>query len=521
MEIVQKYINSYRTDMDLLNITRPNIEPQATSYINEQIELVRDIIDKGFGYIVNGSVYFNVRKYNDTYKSYGQLSGRKIDDLLSETRDLNNQNEKEDNLDFALWKKADDNHIMKLKNIKNSILIVNGIWICKGTDDIEKERNKILNQLTKEVVYNYITDIITDKNNNIFVTDGLEKFKILCKKEINNSENINDTIFKHIKDKENENLKVKKTTTLFGKSTLTPDYGKGLLGYINCINVKKIYFTIDLEVKKNIVTLFIKDILEKRLKIVDNQEDLEKIKKDLEKIKEDCLNILNERFRTTIENDENIKNLIINVEKKIKTDKPVDKPVEDKTKKEEEKKTKEEEEKEKIKNKNNKLNEDLNNLIKTGNYKTIKSNELRNKLDDIKNVNFTDGFTITKIDEKNKNLILQIEKEIKDKGTKEMEDKNKNKNKNEEQLKNKKKEEEKQKTKDDEEKDDNDDKDDDDEEDYEGKKKDNEAPASTAVETTTTEGKCCPKKNKGTATTTKRKGCSVKDKEAAPTADKN
>ena len=465
---------------------------------------------------------------------------------------------------------------MKLKNIKNSILIVNGIWICKGTDDIEKERNKILNQLTKEVVYNYITDIITDKNNNIFVTDGLEKFKILCKKEINNSENINDTIFKHIKDKENENLKVKKTTTLFGKSTLTPDYGKGLLGYINCINVKKIYFTIDLEVKKNIVTLFIKDILEKRLKIVDNQEDLEKIKKDLEKIKEDCLNILNERFRTTIENDENIKNLIINVEKKIKTDKPVDKPVEDKTKKEEEKKTKEEEEKEKIKNKNNKLNEDLNNLIKTGNYKTIKSNELRNKLDDIKNVNFTDGFTITKIDEKNKNLILQIEKEIKDKGTKEMEDKNKNKNKNEEQLKselktklndiinnsdnknsseiendlrtisnvtsykkflkeedfnnliknieqliNKKKEEEKQKTKDDEEKDDNDDKDDDDEEDYEGKKKDNEAPASTAVETTTTEGKCCPKKNKGTATTTKRKGCSVKDKEAAPTADKN
>ena len=113
MEIVQKYINSYRTDMDLLNITKPNIEPQATSYINEQIELVKDIIDKGFGYIVNGSVYFNVRKYNEFYKNYGQLSGRKIDDLLSETRDLNNQNEKQDNLDFALWKKADDNHIMK------------------------------------------------------------------------------------------------------------------------------------------------------------------------------------------------------------------------------------------------------------------------------------------------------------------------------------------------------------------------------------------------------------------------
>ena len=113
MEIVQKYINSYRKDMDLLNITKPNIEPQATSYINEQIKLVEDIIEKGFAYVVNGSVYFNVRKYNEIYKNYGKLSGKKIDDLLSETRDLNNQNEKNDSIDFALWKKADDNHIMK------------------------------------------------------------------------------------------------------------------------------------------------------------------------------------------------------------------------------------------------------------------------------------------------------------------------------------------------------------------------------------------------------------------------
>lgn len=110
-EIVQKYINSYRFDMDALNILPPAVEPQATTYILEQIDIISKIIDQGFGYVVNGSVYFDVVKYNEEYK-YGILSGRRIDDLLHETRDLNNQDEKRNSCDFALWKKADKKHIM-------------------------------------------------------------------------------------------------------------------------------------------------------------------------------------------------------------------------------------------------------------------------------------------------------------------------------------------------------------------------------------------------------------------------
>ena len=75
MEIVQKYINYYREDMDVLNIIRPNIELQATGYINEQIDNVKSILDKGYAYEVNGSVYFDIKKYNDYFKSYGKLSG--------------------------------------------------------------------------------------------------------------------------------------------------------------------------------------------------------------------------------------------------------------------------------------------------------------------------------------------------------------------------------------------------------------------------------------------------------------
>ena len=111
LEIVQKYINSYRSDMNALNILPPAVEPQATTYILEQINIISKIIDQGFGYVVNGSVYFDVVKYNKEYK-YGILSGRRIEDLLHETRDLNNQEEKKNSCDFALWKKADQKHIM-------------------------------------------------------------------------------------------------------------------------------------------------------------------------------------------------------------------------------------------------------------------------------------------------------------------------------------------------------------------------------------------------------------------------
>lgn len=113
MEIAQKYMNSYREDMAILNILPPNIEPQATSYINEQIENVKTILNKGFGYEINGSIYFDVKKYNEKFQKYGILSGRKIEDMMPETRELDNQNEKKNNIDFALWKKADSKHIMQ------------------------------------------------------------------------------------------------------------------------------------------------------------------------------------------------------------------------------------------------------------------------------------------------------------------------------------------------------------------------------------------------------------------------
>ena len=116
MEIAQRYINSYRRDMQLLNILPPNIEPQASGYIQEQIAITEDIISKGFAYKRNGSVYFDVRKYHDEYGTYGILSGRNIDELQQETRRLNNQSEKNYFADFALWKVATPQHIMQWKS---------------------------------------------------------------------------------------------------------------------------------------------------------------------------------------------------------------------------------------------------------------------------------------------------------------------------------------------------------------------------------------------------------------------
>jgi cysteinyl-tRNA synthetase len=113
MEIAQKYINLYKNDMNLLNCISPNVEPQATGYIQEQIDIVKEIISRGFAYEKNGSVYFNVQEYDKKFKKYGTLSGIKIEDLYSQTRDLKKQSEKIFTYDFALWKKADTKHIMK------------------------------------------------------------------------------------------------------------------------------------------------------------------------------------------------------------------------------------------------------------------------------------------------------------------------------------------------------------------------------------------------------------------------
>ncbi len=111
MEIVQKYTIGFHDVMRLFNLLPPSIEPTASGHIIEQIDMVRKIIDNGFAYEVNGSVYFDVRKYSEQNK-YGELSGRNIDDLLSNTRALDGQQEKRDALDFAIWKKAERGHIM-------------------------------------------------------------------------------------------------------------------------------------------------------------------------------------------------------------------------------------------------------------------------------------------------------------------------------------------------------------------------------------------------------------------------
>ena len=112
MEVVQYFTNRYHLNMDQLNVLPPSIEPRASGHIIEQIQIVQKIIDAGFAYESNGSVYFDLEKYAKEY-TYGQLSGRKIEDLDSQTRDLDGQSEKRFPLDFALWNKASPEHIMR------------------------------------------------------------------------------------------------------------------------------------------------------------------------------------------------------------------------------------------------------------------------------------------------------------------------------------------------------------------------------------------------------------------------
>ena len=112
MEVVQHYMNEYRNKMALLNVLPPSIEPIASGHIIEQQELVERILQAGFAYESNGSVYFDVDKYNQSHH-YGKLSGRKIEDLLSQTRQLGGQTDKHNPLDFAIWKKAEPEHIMR------------------------------------------------------------------------------------------------------------------------------------------------------------------------------------------------------------------------------------------------------------------------------------------------------------------------------------------------------------------------------------------------------------------------
>lgn len=112
MEIVQHYTLDFHDVLSRFNNLPPNIEPTATAHIVEQIEITKEIINNGYAYEVNGSVYFDVNKYNEKFP-YGELSGRKIEDLMAGSRDLDGQEEKRNPLDFALWKNASPEHIMK------------------------------------------------------------------------------------------------------------------------------------------------------------------------------------------------------------------------------------------------------------------------------------------------------------------------------------------------------------------------------------------------------------------------
>lgn len=112
MEIVQRYTISYHKGMDALNCLRPSIEPTATGHIIEQIELVEKIIENGFAYEVDGNVYFDLEKYRES-NSYGDLSGKVLEDLQAGSRDTEGLDEKKSPYDFALWKKASPGHIMR------------------------------------------------------------------------------------------------------------------------------------------------------------------------------------------------------------------------------------------------------------------------------------------------------------------------------------------------------------------------------------------------------------------------
>ncbi|MFI3306295.1 MAG: cysteine--tRNA ligase [Rikenellaceae bacterium] len=115
MEIAQYYTNRYRSAMDQLGVLPPSIEPQASGHIIEQIEFVQRIFDEGYAYESNGSIYFDVAKYNERH-NYGKLSGRNLDDILTNTRTLDGQSDKRSSVDFALWKRASAEHIMRWKS---------------------------------------------------------------------------------------------------------------------------------------------------------------------------------------------------------------------------------------------------------------------------------------------------------------------------------------------------------------------------------------------------------------------
>lgn len=113
MEVAQHYTQRYLEAMDSMNILRPSIQPTATGHIIDQIQIVEKLLENGYAYISNGSVYFDVLKYNNDTHKYGVLSNRVIEEMIANTRELDGQEEKRNPADFALWKKASPEHIMR------------------------------------------------------------------------------------------------------------------------------------------------------------------------------------------------------------------------------------------------------------------------------------------------------------------------------------------------------------------------------------------------------------------------
>lgn len=112
MEIVQKYANDFHRVVEKFNILDPDIEPSAIGHIQEQMKMIETLVEKGLAYEVNGSVYFDVAKYNE-HEKYGILSGRVVEELMAGSRELDGQEEKRNSVDFALWKNASPSHIMR------------------------------------------------------------------------------------------------------------------------------------------------------------------------------------------------------------------------------------------------------------------------------------------------------------------------------------------------------------------------------------------------------------------------
>ncbi len=112
MEVVQRYTVDFHKILEQFNFLPPSIEPTATGHIIEQLEIIKEILNKGYAYEVNGSVYFDVKKFSESFE-YGKLSGRKLEDMITNTRELTAQSDKKSPQDFALWKKAEPQHIMR------------------------------------------------------------------------------------------------------------------------------------------------------------------------------------------------------------------------------------------------------------------------------------------------------------------------------------------------------------------------------------------------------------------------